>query len=469
MRDKTRMVQFRTSVFLRHFAGLNFSSNEHELLRLLALYSPLPLPIIADVLELNIEVLHNIMIKLIDLALVITNEYGNYRIADPVADAAISAFGFPSDKHNKALVRILSNFLKNHQIESPQLELSRVLFRAAQMTRDSAGAKTIIHLASDLIKLTETQYHARRYKNVIETAYIALKERPDSVSARSFLIRALINEEEWEEAETQLNELKKHAPIRDVYFLTGFLERKRNRIYAAIDAYEKANKLGWKGAAVNRELALCHFLSNDYEQASKYIEEALARHSDNKYVVDLWAQIAIRRLDENAARKALAILEVIDASVFYYHRLSRFEMAFGRTNEALKAARFAVKAEDSPPFEVFAHYIYCEIDAGNLDKAEELLAKLDTEFANIRRDVRVGLRCRLEISKSKFKEALLQSERIGDKGTYFYKRIRRDALFGELQSSALPDKVRKMLKDELNELDKELSGIPIVEFMLTEL
>jgi hypothetical protein len=62
----------------------------------------------------------------------------------------------------------------------------------------------------------------------------------------------------------------------------------------------------------------------------------------------------------------------------------------------------------------------------------------------------------LEIARKRFGEALSQSEHIGDKSTLFYKRIRRDALEGELAISALRDEVRAAHESELSGLEKDL-------------
>jgi hypothetical protein len=72
----------------------------------------------------------------------------------------------------------------------------------------------------------------------------------------------------------------------------------------------------------------------------------------------------------------------------------------------------------------------------------------------------MGLRCRLEIKKGRFGEALAQTERIHDKESIFYKKIRRDALSGELNCSALTDTARAAYEAELAKLNDELAGIP---------
>ena len=450
-------MQFRTAVFLRHLAKLTLEPHEQDVLKILATYSPLPSSVLASVIKISQEAMDSSLVHLIDLALVASTEDGNYRIADPIADASLKAFGYPSDEHNKAVAINLSNYLLSVEDgEYSRLTLSRVLFRAAAIARVKDIVSQAVYLSNDLIRLTETLYHERQYIESIKMGLTALEERPESTTARSYLVRSLIQEERWSEAEQQLRELERHAPLREVYFLKGFLERKRGRSSQAIDFYKKAEQAGRRGAAISRELALCYFVIGELKQATVYINEALQRHGDDPYVVDLWIQIALRRGDEQGARQALSRLEIIDDPIYYQHRLSRVEYTFGHLVKALKAARRAVRDSRHPQFEVLAHLINCEIENDNLPRAEKLLRRLDNQFPNVRRDIRIALRSRLEIARGRFRAALSLTEQINNKHTLFYMRVRQDALAGELRVSALKDEVRAAYEEERQELQNQL-------------
>ncbi len=468
IREKAQLVQFRTSVFLKHLAKQGLSDNEQEILRLLAVYSPLPIQVIAQTFDVSIEVLSGLLIKLIDLAFVATTEDGLYRVADPISEAATKAFGFPSESKQRAIANNLNEFLQNAEVTNTRLELSRVLFRAASLVNDRELANTTIHLAADIIKITETLYHERNYEEAARYGYTALEQRPDNLTARNYLIRSLIQLERWDEAESQIENLNKYAGQRDVYYLKGFLERKRGRTERAIEAYKEAEKLGRRGVALSRELALCYFVINDQVSASRYIEEAIAGHGDNRYVVDLWVQIATRKGDEQAARQGLGRLEVLDNPLYYLHRLSRVELAFRYAKEARDASIRAVEIADRPPFEVLAQLLYCEIELGNIEAAEKVLQTLDQKFGNIKHDVRLGLRCRLEIAKGRFGEAIAQSERTREKSSPFYKKIRYDALVGEVKHSALGDATRASYEAEIAKLGEQLSNLNIGDSVLLE-
>lgn len=465
MRDKTHLVQFRTSVFVRHFSKFSLDEVEQGVLRILAAFSPLPLSILAEVFSKELNHFEGTIIRLIDLALVVTTESGYYRIADPIVDAVTGAFGFPSDDEYKRLALKLAIFLQQQEIESSRLELSRVLFRVARLAKNKEVADATIHLANDLIRLVERFYHARKYQEAVEMGFAALEERPLSINARDYLIRALIQEERYSDAEEQLEHFHRVALPQDYHFLIGFLERNRGQVLQAITAYKESARFGRRGASLSRELAYCYFIADDLPEAARHIKLAMSHHSDNRYVVDLWAQIATRQRDEPAVRQALSKLEILDKPIYYYHRLSRVEFAFGHMTEALAAAHKAAESEGYPPFEILSHLVYCEIEVGQLDEAEGGLQLLDKRFGHIRHDIRLGLRCRLEIARGQYSEALVQSERMRDKSTFFYKKIRHDALHGELQASVLKDSTRIAYVSELERLDEKLSQVLPEQFI----
>jgi tetratricopeptide (TPR) repeat protein len=466
LRDKVSLVRFTSSIFLRHFAKLGLTDHEKKVLTLLASFSPLPLKIITDHSRLDPAELDALLIRLIDLALIIVTENGYYRISDPIADASIKAFGYLNKNDNTELAKLISSYLDS-ETNVPQLELSKLMFKAASISGNLEIASRAVYLANDLIKLTETLYHQHRYSDAIQTGYLASKERPDSITARRFLIRALIQEENWTEAEKQIVIFKKYAPTREIFYLLGFLERRRNNIPQALNNYTEAKRLGWTGSAINRELAQCHFLLHDYDNAAKNIEEAIAIRSDDRYLVDLKVQIAIERHDQKTAKEALQTLESIDEPAFYLHRLSCYERIFGMPEKALDDAQKAFNSLESPPFEILAQLSICQIELGQLHEARVSLALMNKSFPRIRSDVRYSIMCKLENAEGNFSEALRISQFIVNKKSDIYKKIRRDALHGELSVSALSDETRIEYQKELDILQEEIDKNIFEEIMLT--
>jgi tetratricopeptide (TPR) repeat protein len=340
------------------------------------------------------------------------------------------------------------------------------MFTAAHLSGDSAIASDAVHLANDLIKLTETLYHQRRYQEAIEAGYIALDERPNSSTARRYLIRGLIQEEKWTEAVLQIERSQQYAPKREILYHWGFLERHRGDIPKAIHNYKKAKELGWTGFAINRELAYCYYRLEEYDKAAEHIKEASQYKVTNRFIVDLSAQIAIRRGDKETAQQALETLAIIDNPIYYFHRLSTFERVFGTNEAALEAAQKAVN-EDlwSTPFGVLAQLADCQIESGQLEEARKSIKILNKRYPRIKNDVRQGLLCKLENHCGNYSDALRITKLITDKDGFIYKKLKLDALRGELSTSALSDNTRSEYKSEFVQLEEELQHIRIDEIV----
>ena len=394
--------------------------------------------------------------NLIDLSLVIADGDGLYRISDRIAEAASNTFGFPSRSTSQAVASSIDAYLKSSLLHHRYLDLSRVLFRAARFSGDSALEASGVRLASDLIRLTEEYYHTRQYERSVECGRLAVSERPETVTGRSYLIRALIQLENWVEAEQELEQLRGFAPPRDVHFLRGFLERRRGNYRAAITEFEEALRRGRRGAAISRELSQAYYLIGDLPRAREYLQTALENHGDNRYVVDLWAQLAAALGNEEEARKALERLEIIDRPIYFHFRRSRIEWRFGNTEAAREAAQTALEQEERPPFTVVAQVTLCEIAAGHVDAATGFLAKLDHDFGDVRRDVRTGLHCRLEIAKGNNAEALRLTDQFVNKESRYYKVIRYEALRGELESGQLDASTEERYQREYETLGSAL-------------
>jgi len=471
LKDKENLIKFRTGVFLSHLDQLskNIGEVERSALQLLGMFSPLPLEAIAKVLNKEQYELHRIMINLIDLSLLRISGEGLYRLAEPILDVVPGVFGRPTKEVSSSVVKALHDILSNTELQWSRLELSRVLFRAAYIAGDEASQKSAFHLANDLIVLTETLYHERDYEECIRCARLALNQRAESLRTREFLIRALAQEELWQEVNSELQIFATRAEDKDLHYLKGFLERKQNNINQAIIEYEEAERLGRTGAAITRELAYCYFFQGDFPKASSYIKFAINKIGDNKYLIDLWAKIAQCQHDEESANQALNRLAVVGDVSYYNHRLSTVRFAFGDYNQAYDAALKAFRSIEKVPFEIIYQLVKCEIKLKYLKQASEHLDTLDRQFNKTRKDGRTILHCMLEIEKGNYKEALMRLEMMRDKNTLSYKIVRRDALAGETQKTALPDNLRLQYNQELASLREALKSYGFTRYSFPDL
>lgn len=453
--DKSRLVQFRTSAFIKFLKDKQLTKEQQSILLLLARYSPIPAQVLARSLALDEARLIENLIALIDHSLVVPDSNGLYEIAGPVLEAVLNEFRDDSVIDHGKVFSVLRELLASNEDELPRLHLYRHLFRAA--LRAGVLEDNIFHLTSDLISFAEDFYHRREYKQCIGAARLAVAESPNSVSGRDYLIRALIQENLWDEAETELKIFNSYAPIRDYHFLNGFRYRKAGNLQYALDAFLLAEKSGRKGFSLYREIASCYFLLNDLPKAKQYIAEGLHK-KENKFLVDLKIQVAIAEQQESDAREALVQLEHLDSEAFVWHRLSTVELRFGSDTEALKAAENAVAAMDGrPTFGMLAQLTTCQIREGQYAEADATLQKLNRLYSNQKRDVRLGLECRLEIARHRYPKALSVFANVHDASAPVYMAMKRDALTGIL-ASALKDAERIAYTKELASLNAQLSN-----------
>jgi hypothetical protein len=75
----------------------------------------------------------------------------------------------------------------------------------------------------------------------------------------------------------------------------------------------------------------------------------------------------------------------------------------------------------------------------------------------------------LEIEKGNYKEALMRLEMMRDKNTLSYKIVRRDALAGETQKTALPDNLRLQYNQELASLREALKSYGFTRYSFPDL
>jgi len=456
---KHRLVEFRTGVFLKHIEKLGLDTTEGSFLQLLAAFSPIPIQSIVQALGVSLEKATETLISLIDLSLVIAEGDGLFRIADPIAEAASNVFGFPTKEMMKTVGISIQKVLRSSEIQHRYLELSRMLFRAARLSGAVELEIGVSRLSSDVIRLTEEYYHSRDYAQAIEFGRLAVTERPDSTTARGYLIRALAQQEMWAEANEELEKMEHHAPPKEVKFLRGFVLHRQGHLEEAINEFREARRTGRRGAAISRELSQCNFILGNMDVAMQELQEALRLHGDNRYVVDLWAQISTQQNNESEARKALDRLEVIDKPIFFYFRKSRVEWHFGHAPAATAAIQKAMELSHRPPFPVVAQSVLCNIASGNSSLARSHLQLLDNEFGEIRRDVRTGLRCRLEASEGNHTEALRLSERFLDKNSRYYLSIRAHLINELLKGSGITTQQREIYGQEFQEIRNKVGSV----------
>lgn len=466
LNDKSGISIFLTTSFIKTINDDSLTDLEKEILPILAVYSPLPLSVISDVIGTSMVNLSPCIVQLIDKSLIVCDDAGYYRISDPVKSAVNRTFGFLSLSYHEAVAKSLFIYLREADTRQ-KVDLSSVLFRSARLANNKTISQSAFHLVSDMINLAETLYHSRKYKESIEMAKLALQERRDNPYAREYLIRALIQEERWPEAEEEIEIYSNNANLYDVYYFKGFLFRKKGENKKALEAYLESINHGKKGAAVSRELAWCYYIDENFDLAKKHILDAINKNPDDKYLIDIWAKIATTLGDEESARNALARLETLDSETFYHHRLSCVEAGFGNWDLARNAAERACENIEKPPFEAIVQLVKCNIVLGDFKTAKILLSDLHQQYGTIRKDIQLGLKARLLIGEGKYQEALSQIEQIYVKNNNYW-ALKRDAIRGKIADNSTDIETKDFLQIELSRIIRELPNPDYKEFSIVE-
>ncbi len=454
--DKARLVDFRATYFVAYLRERQPLWEQNEsILKLLCAYSPLPLQVIGESLRATPESLTKSIQSLIDASLVTPIDGGQFEIAQPVADAIRRLADLSSVAHD-AVAKSLENYLENAEDSDRRLELSRALYRANQYS--GGASKWAVRFASDLVRLTREYYYQREYGRAIQYGREALKHAHENMEVREYLARALIKDELFDDALSEIEAIRRMGEGRTAAFLTGFLERARERPDQAIVHYLSAVEQGRSGVAIHRELAYCYFETGKLDRAKQHLDIARKSEAANRFIIDLLVQIATHQNDESAARENLRALSALDGPTFYKHRLSTVELAFGNKEAALEAATEAVAGGRATlPF--LTQLAKCQIELAQFGDGVETVDRIDKLFPKTHVDIRKGLRCKLEIARKHFAEALALSAKLRNPNKPVHKILRRDAIEGALRYLTLHDNERRALTTELELLRASLQGV----------
>ena len=446
--------EYQLRPLTRYLAGLSLTPTERKMVGVLARNNPLPLTILTLFASDGLEAA-SALAKLIDASLVMPQVGTSwYRISDPVFDYIDREFPPCTVEDYSVVANELDKFLGEDREDGAYLELTRVFYRALVHSGQEKRPRALALLA-DLLRLAEDFYHQRNYQKALEFATAAYKETP-SHEALSWIIRSNIKLGNTVQALSDIAVMRSLGQIRDAHFLRGFLERNRGEYRTAITYYEQARQAGWRGLALERDLADCYFKIGDFVRAGEYIAAAQARQSDNPYILSLRIQIACAQYDEETARSLLPLLDQVDTASFAAHRRSIVELTFGNINAAYGDALRAVQATTRPPAEALANLAHCQTLVGRPGDAIHTLDRLEALYGKRWSDVLNGLRARAAIAERRYEDAWdLSNLLIRDSAVHT--KLKRDALKGWLENAYLPPEERLEKQQILAELEQRLA------------
>ncbi|MFI8233465.1 tetratricopeptide repeat protein [Streptomyces sp. NPDC085900] len=447
------LSEFGARPFVKYLRNSSISELERKILRIISANSPLPLPILQTVVGTSEQEIGEALMRLIDVSLIVPSDAGWYEISGPVAVAVQREYRSCTPVEYAAVAEALDDFLKVSVDGSDYLALQRVLFRALNLAGREKSRRAHSFTA-DYVRLAERFYHENRdYESARNAAQTVIESRPNLHSVRILLTQSMIKLGDYESAETQIGQFKRMAQFADAFYLGGFLERHRGNHRKAVQYYEKSLSFGRGGVAVHRDMADCYLQLKNLDRAEEHIAVAQAKQPDNKFIIDLRIRIACMRRDEVKARELLGLLYEVDEPVFWNHRASRVEYAFGNPEEAYEKAKSACNSADRPSFEILANFVRCAIGTNRTSEAIEVLDRLDQHYRLQKPDVRLGLRARLSITQGNFDEALDYIAKISQPGLPVHLMLKRDAIRGILDNRALSHGERAELQESLKEIE----------------
>lgn len=459
--DKRKLVQFSNKRFVSHIKDQNLNEEDKCVLRMLATYSPLPLEAILALYNNGVSESHDRIYELIDCALVRVVEGQNYYIADPIKGSVRDVLGVPAQSELETIMPALMAHIKNIDSER-KLDFSRVLFRINFYLKNAGASKYGIKLRADFIKLLEQAYHQQKYKEAVDLGYEAVKECPEDTSARSFLIKALIQEERWSAAQEQINDLYPTDELRNVHFLSGFMYRKMGKAIDAIREFKQSEKHRRKGVGLQRELAHCYIMINDFDTAREHITNALRIQSDNAHIIDMAAKLEIKVGDEKVALEHLDKLELVDEPKHYHMRASAFHLKFGRYPQALKHSELSIDGDGQRFFAGRVQHIKTLIALKKFDLARIEISRLDSDWRKQKSGVKTALRCGLAAAEGDNKTGYTLVDQFSSQSSEQARGYRKKFCAALAKDVSIPFSQRTKYQDELNLLS-DISDFDLID------
>lgn len=429
--DKSLLVDFKIKRFTKFLSELNFNKNELFVLKYLVLEQYVPLAVLGVVCDISLEEVSKTLRSLINKSLVVVRD-DKYGISPPIRDAIIRAKGFHSKEIYTAICKNLTDAFWKDTDTAPTVEIVDATLNsmARSGSANFAPYQDLVRV-STVHSLAKECYHKKDWQLSLEYAKRAEqmdKNRPD---VREIHFKSLVQLEQWNKSQKKLDEIYQKGDFNRFY-LKGFMLRKMHKHDEAIEAFQAALDSGNHSYPVYRDYADCLYRCSRYSEAFEKIKWVLERDSENIFVLDLVIRICIDSGDLDGAETFLSELERFDLDKkFIHHRKARFYSAKRMWNLALSEAESACNSAYSP-FEAYAQKVDILIELQNFDLALEEITNLKSKFFTHRKDIQLGLRCKLLIRQNKWEEAKLVWDSINEKTTIHYQALLQKIL--ELKS-----------------------------------
>ena len=449
--DKSVLVGFLSRTFADALKRLVLPRNGASVLKMLAAFSSLPLGAISAAIGTSEEGTAAELRDLMDENLVELGEASLYAIATPIVRAVENVFGRPTTDDYEVIGKYLRETYWGAETPLPDLRvIDATLDAMARSNSPDLDSFNDILFPSLLERNAEKSYHSRDWSTAKSLAQRALDADPSRHRARRILFQAHVRRNEWPEAESVLEVIQDNNR-REQFYLKGFMLWKRGQLNGAIIAFEEASSAGDRSPSVLRDRAHCLFRLGRTSEAWNAVREADGHFRENKFVVDLAAQIAIARHEYADAEVYIERLARLDNPENVAHRKATLLTDKGRLTEALSEAERATHTT-SPRFEALAQMCDIYVRLGD-PRAETAIKKLRPGSNAHHRDVQVGLEVKRLLRDGQHRRAALEWERLIDKGLPVHSALWAEILRQRISDPNVLLSVRKQAEMELDKMD----------------
>jgi tetratricopeptide (TPR) repeat protein len=469
--DKSGLVDFQIRTFAGVLEKLHLTDEGWGVLRILAAETSLPLQALAAVFGRPDDEMADLIRGLVDCNLVVPSGL-TYQIAFPVKFAVQSLRGRLTEKEYGTIASHLKAAYWDTTEKAPPIEVIEATVHATLRsdTGDLADFKGLV-LPSMIYRSAKDYYdrggqdawnHSQRLVSEL------LKIAPGHGQGLVLLCKTQVRLSQWPEAEKTLEQIRSRG-IPEQHFLKGFLHWKRREYAKAVTAFRNAVALGQGSVEVYHGLATCLFRLDNLAEAEKIIKMGLRRRRPNSLLLDLAAQVAISRGNYPEAESYIDRLRRVRADADYHHRLATLLNARGRFQDALPHAEAATHG-GRRRFEVEATFIDTLIEVHDFRRATDLLDDLDQRerFGSEKRDVRLGLRCKLYLRRRKWKDAEAVWNELEDKTRPVHLALRQELLQQKIDDITTSPGARAHARAELERLRTPAVGDQVSLFTTAE-
>ena len=461
--DRSILVDFKARNFSRFLSELDLSDSSWLVLQYLSSEVSVPLPAIAIAIEQDIEITASVIRGLIDQSLVLV--FGdNFSLSPPIREAVERTRGLLSKDQYSYIAEGLTNTFWSDPAVAPSLQIVDATLHAVARSNDSSLTKyNDLVRPSTLHRLATECYHKRNWEEALEYSKRVQGMDPTRREVWTIQFKALVQLERWEEADKILHEIESKGD-RNFFYLKGFLLRKRGLHQNACQAFESALRSGDKANAVYRDYADCLYRQGQFREAAEKIKVVLDRDPENVFVLDLLARVYIDCHQLADAEDTIKSLDRYDhLRRFIHHRKAALLLQKGLLDLAIIEAESACTTGFSL-FEAFAQRANILIELGRFEMARQAIEEIESRFRTQRKDVRIGLSCKLLLREGHWREAKALWDQLSDKHKPVHRKLllKIYSLMSEDNSLLLSE--RAEAQEYCQHLIRELDGVADNDF-----